>query len=337
MSIIRKNLITNDWVIFATNREKKPRELKKDEKDNIAVLGERPEHKADCPFCPGNEKPDDELVFTIGDAAQWKVRVIANKFSSLDRNIIPQKRFTPLKKEFDGFGIHDVIIDSSRHNTTIALMQREEVTDLVTAYHRRYNEIKQNELVKHIVVFKNQGIRAGGSLEHPHSQIYGLPVIPFETSVRVHEMERYFEINDNCLLCDITHSEQTDKERVIYENERFISYMCYADLSPYHFWIVPKKHSYSFGLCDAEDLRDLADCMKVVLEKMYYLLKNPDYNFVIQSLNHADQDKDFFHWYVSVIPQIKTKGGWSYAGGLYVNTVMPEDAAQKMREAVPPG
>lgn len=336
MSIIRKNLITNDWVIFATNRENKPRELKKEEKDNVKILAERPEHKADCPFCPGNEKPDDALVFTIGDVKDWKVRIVANKFSSLDRNIIPQKRFTPLKKEFDGFGIHDVIIDSPKHNTTLALMNQEEATDLVTAYHRRYNEIHQNELVKHIVVFKNQGVRAGGSLEHPHSQIYGLPVVPFETSVRVHEMERYFDINDHCLLCEIMQSELAEKVRIIYENERFVSFVSYADLSPYHFWIVPKKHSHSFGLCGAEDLKALADCMRIVLGKMFVLLKNPDYNFVFQSLNHADQDKDYFHWYLSVIPQIKTKGGWSYAGGLYVNTVMPEDAAQKMRETEPP-
>ncbi len=332
MSVIRKNLITNDWVIFAPNRLARPTELKAKEQDNIQILAARPENKTDCPFCPGNEKPEDKVVFTVGDAGKWRVRVIENKFSSVARDVAPNKRFTRFRKEIDGFGIHDVFIDNPRHNTNLALMSVGEIQTLVQAYHRRYLEVLQNELVKHAVIFKNQGIKAGGSLEHPHSQIYGLPVVPFEITVRMHEMERYFETNDNCLMCDIMRDEINDKERLIYENESFISFMSYADLSPYHFWIVPKHHCHTFAKVSEQELADLADCMKAVFARLYKSLKNPDYNFVFQSLTHHDEGAEYFHWYISVIPQIKTKGGISYAGGLYVNPVMPEDAAKVLRE-----
>lgn len=332
MSVIRKNLITNDWVIFAPNRLARPKELKAKEQDNIAVLAARPAHKADCPFCPGNEKPEDGVVFTIGEGGNWRVRVIENKFASVERNVEPHKRFTHFRKELDGFGIHDVFIDNPLHNTTLALMPVEDITTLMRAYHRRYLEVLSNERVKHAVLFKNQGIKAGGSLEHPHSQIYGLPVVPFEINVRMREMERYFETDDNCLMCDIMRDELTQKERRIYENTSFVSFMSYADLSPYHLWIVPKKHNHSFAKVTEQELFELADCMKVVFSKMFHALHNPDFDFVFQSLTHHDEGAEYFHWYISVIPQIKIKGGISYAGGLYVNPVMPEDAAKTLRE-----
>ena len=332
MSVIRKNLITNDWVIFAPNRLARPKELKTKEQDNIEVLAARPEHKADCPFCPGNEKPEDGVVFTLNEGGAWRVRVIENKFASVERTVEPHKRFTRFRKELDGFGIHDVFIDNPRHNTTLALMSVGEITTLMKAYHQRYLQVLENNLVKHAVIFKNQGIKAGGSLEHPHSQIYGLPVVPFEINVRMHEMERYFETDDNCLMCDIMRDELSEKERLIYENAGFVSFMSYADLSPYHFWIVPKRHNHTFAKVTEQELAQLADCMKVVFGKMFKSLHNPDFNFVFQSLTHHDEGAEYFHWYISVIPQIKTKGGISYAGGLYVNPVMPEEAAKTLRE-----
>ena len=108
--------------------------------------------------------------------------------------------------------------------------------------------------------------------------------------------------------------------------------MSYADLSPYHFWIVPKRHNHTFAKVTEQELAELADCMKVVFGKMFKSLHNPDFNFVFQSLTHHDEGAEYFHWYISVIPQIKTKGGISYAGGLYVNPVMPEEAAKVLRE-----
>ncbi len=329
MSVFRKNMITNDWVIFAPNRAKRPVELKGHETDNIKIIKERPDYKETCPFCRGNEDQNVEILRLGKD--NWSVRIVENKFSSVDRFVFPEKRKNSLRKEIEGFGIHDVIIDNQRHNTTIALMSEGEIQNLIRAYLMRYKQLQENELVNHIVIFKNQGIKAGGSLEHPHSQIYGLPVIPFETNVRLREAERYHDLNDNCLLCDIINDELQENKRIIYENEEFLTVMPYADLSPYHFWVVPKEHCPSFSLINENKIKAMADSMKTVFVKMFYLLRNPDFNFVIQSLAHYEREKNYFHWYLSVIPHVKQKGGLEYAGGLYVNPILPENAAEEMR------
>lgn len=333
MSVFRKNVITNDWVIFAPNRAKRPHDFKHDEKDNVAVLAERPAYRESCPFCPGNEKPEDSELFRIEHGGRWAVRILENKFSSVDRRIAPARRTSHLRNEIDGFGVHDVIIDNPKHNGTIARFTTAEITDLLTAYRMRYCELMKNTDIKHIVVFKNQGLKAGGSLEHPHSQVYGLPVMPFEANIRLREGERYYDLNGNCLMCDILKKESAERERVVFENERFICLVPYADLSPYHFWIVPKQHAPSYCMIDDASIVSMAECMRTVFGKMFNHLHNPDFNYVIQSLARYEREEAHFHWYMSVIPQVKQKGGLEYAGGLFVNTVLPETAAEELRNA----
>jgi UDPglucose--hexose-1-phosphate uridylyltransferase len=77
MSEIRYNLASKDWVIIAPERSKRPDDHKiRKEKT------EYPEHKKDCPFCPGNEKISEE-TFRLGGKKKWKTRVIANKYPVL--------------------------------------------------------------------------------------------------------------------------------------------------------------------------------------------------------------------------------------------------------------
>ena len=196
----------------------------------------------------------------------------------------------------------------------------------------RYKQIQEDKNVRHIVIFKNQGIKAGGSLEHPHSQIYGLPVIPFDTVIRLKEEEKYFDFTNECLLCNIMKEELESKIRIICENEHFSCYSPYAALSPYHLWIVPKRHSPSFSLIEKNELAGFAEILQIVFKKIFYFLRNPDFNFIIQSLSRFESEKDYFHWYLSFIPHIKTKGGLETAGGMFVNTIMPETAAEELRD-----
>jgi UDPglucose--hexose-1-phosphate uridylyltransferase len=336
MSLYRKNVITNDWVIFAPGRAKRPVEYKAGEVNLFEALKDRLPYKKDCPFCRGNENPEDKLVMESPGPDGWQIRILENKFASVDRNLFPEKKRKGLFKEMEGFGIHDVIIDHPSHNTILALMKEEEIFLLLKTYLARYQQIQSDERIEHVVIFKNQGFSAGGSLEHSHSQIYGLPLVPFETQTRLHEVRKYYEYNDTCLMCNILESELGLKERIIAENECFLALSPFAALSPYHIWIVPKKHSPSFAVVSEPELIGLSQIMKKIFYKLFFGLSNPDFNYVFQSLACADREQDYFHWYISIIPQLKRRGGIEYAGGLFVNTVLPEKAAEDLR-GVPEG
>mgnify|MGYP001434928605 CR=1 FL=1 len=69
---------------------------------------------------------------------------------------------------------------------------------------------------------------------------------------------------------------------IVYENDSFVAIVPFASLSPYHTWIVPRKHQASFREC--VDLKDLADIMTNVCHMSFHALENPDYNFILQTI-----------------------------------------------------
>lgn len=92
MSVYRKNLITNDYVIFAPGRAKRPRDHKEDKKDNLELFQSRPAYRDNCPFCMGNENPEDQEEYRLEEDGQWAVRILRNKFASIDRDVEPTER-----------------------------------------------------------------------------------------------------------------------------------------------------------------------------------------------------------------------------------------------------
>ena len=47
--------------------------------------------------------------------------------------------------------------------------------------------------LRHIMYFKNSGVKAGASLLHPHSQILGLPIVPNEVVRRQRQARESFQ------------------------------------------------------------------------------------------------------------------------------------------------
>ncbi len=80
MSHLRQNVITKDWVIFATERSKRPHEFARSHDD---IPPELPSYKHGCPFCQGNENPSETEYLRIEDERGWRVRIIPNKYPAL--------------------------------------------------------------------------------------------------------------------------------------------------------------------------------------------------------------------------------------------------------------
>ena len=84
MSILRYDLTSNDWVIFAPSRARRPREFEKPARLSTAPLPS----DSSCPFCPGNEQMTPPEIYALrgGSAPNTsgcRVRVIPNKFPAL--------------------------------------------------------------------------------------------------------------------------------------------------------------------------------------------------------------------------------------------------------------
>lgn len=326
MQELRLNLITREWVVIAKERAKRP--------EDFRVRTERmalPPYSETCPFCPGNEGRTPLETYSIKDEKGWRVRVMPNKFSALSRDGERRRENGGIKRTLSGVGIHEVIVETPSHDMTIALLPVSQIEDVLRVYRDRFIEAYKDPRVEHVIIFRNQGERAGTSLEHPHSQLVGIPVTPIQVRMRVDEAMRFFDDTGDCLMCKTLREELDDKTRIIMETNHFIAFIPYAALSPFHIWIFPKRHTPSFAAITDEEMADLAKVMKTTLGKIYYGLDNPDFNYTIRSMRPVTGNVEFFHWYLTIIPRVSQTSGFEMGSGMYINMALPEASAEFLR------
>ena len=122
-----------------------------------------------------------------------------------------------------------------------------------------------------------------------------------------------------------------DRERVVLMTEHFVAMELYASPTPFCTPIYPRRHMASFGDISASEIADLARVLRTVLAKLYYGLGNPDFNFTIRSAPAEYVGVKHFHWYISIIPRLTRMAGFELGSGMFINTVLPEAAAEFLR------
>ena len=330
MSEIRQDPITKEWVIMAKERAKRPHEFVSQQA--------KPEHPAfspSCPFCPGNEAMTlpEILSYSNQTSQDWQVRVFANRFPALT----PQGSTVRREEEgvflgMDGIGVHEVIVETPLHNKPLALMDDSSVEDVLLAYQERYNALGCMPFVKSITIFKNHGLLAGTSLEHPHSQLVALPVVPRHIRIRHEVAIRYYDDTGRCLYCDLLDSELRTGKRLVMETEKFVVICPFASCRAFETWIMPKMHQACFGNASTEELGNLAHVLRITLLKLYRGLDNPDFNYVIDSASPEGESKNYYLWHLRIIPRLTEVAGFELGSGIYINSALPEETAQFMRE-----
>jgi UDPglucose--hexose-1-phosphate uridylyltransferase len=105
----------------------------------------------------------------------------------------------------DGFGYHEVIIETPEHDRILPCMREDELVDVLLTYRQRYQTLRADPRVKLVLLFKNHGERAGTSIVHPHSQVIGTPVIPFHIRRKYEIAVQHYDDTGRCLYCDIDH------------------------------------------------------------------------------------------------------------------------------------
>jgi UDPglucose--hexose-1-phosphate uridylyltransferase len=328
MPELRQNFFTKEWVIIATERAKRPEELA-----THRVVEPLPARVETCAFCPGNEsKTPPEVMRYPVNGEPWQVRVIPNKFAALSSDVQPVRNLQHLRRRVNGFGFHEVIIDSPDHSKCMALLSDEQVAKILGIYKQRYKMLSQDPRISYITIFKNHGVDAGASLQHPHSQLIATPVIPSQVRHRLHEALRHYDDVGECMFCHMVEREVEDQTRVVLKNEYFVAMEVFASATPFATHIFPLRHMASFGDIAEKEVIDLARILRMLLAKIYVGLENPDLNFTIRSGPAEYAGARHFHWYMSVIPRLTRVAGFELGSGMFINTVLPEDAAEFLRK-----
>ncbi|MFO7963027.1 MAG: galactose-1-phosphate uridylyltransferase [Desulfobacterales bacterium] len=330
-SVIRQDKALNRWVIFSTLRGKRPHEFKKKTKRAKSL----PEYDLHCPFCPGNEHMLDEILLQdAGDNSYgWQTRVVPNKYPALLPEGNTHRREEGIYLSMDGYGRHEVIIESPGHRRQIALLPPEAVRKVIEVYHRRYVQLMETNENSFVVIFRNHGPGAGTSLIHPHSQIIATGIVPGYVRFREDQAQRYYDTWGRCVYCEMLAFEAQEGTRVLEENDTFLAFIPFAAEVPFEIWILPKCHQADFGTITETEKDRLAEMMGRLLKNVYEKLNDPDYNYIIRTAPRYKSGEPHLHWFLQIRPRLTMQAGFEIGSGISINPSLPEQDAEYLRSA----
>lgn len=330
VSQMRQDPVTKHWVLYAPARGRRPRDYGDRESDRVPL----PPYDAACPFCPGNEEhlPGIEME-SPGESGTWSTRVVPNKYPALTQEGSGTRTSAGFYRVMEGFGCHEVIIETPCHNRQPSRMGVPEVEAIVRAYDRRYRALEALPGIRAVILFRNHGSAAGTSLQHPHSQIIATGIVPRHIRHRDDAARSYFDDWGRCLVCDMAEQELSDGRRVVLANGCFVAYVPFAAGVPFEIWIVPRRHRACFGGLTAEERADFASLLRAVLGKLDTACGDPDYNYVIHSSAGCGADEAHLHWHLQLKPRLVTPAGFEMGSGIHINPSVPEEDAARLRGA----
>ncbi|HUO33559.1 MAG TPA: galactose-1-phosphate uridylyltransferase [Candidatus Acidoferrum sp.] len=331
MPELRKDPITGRWVIISTDRGKRPLDFVR---ETVEIKG-----SPNCPFCPGAEgkTPPEVLAYgrngTAKNTPGWSLRVVPNKFPALGIEGNLDREGEGLFDKMNGVGAHEVIIETPDHKLTLATLADKGVEEVLWAYRDRMLDLKNDKRFRYILLFKNHGEPAGASLEHTHSQLIALPIIPRRVVEEWDSCKHYYQDKERCIFCDMIHQEVETQARVVLETDYFIAIEPYAPRFPFETWILPRQHSSAFENMPTPYYGSLARVLRDCLGRIDAVLNFPSYNYVIHTSPVGQEINDHYHWHIEMMPKLTKVAGFEWGTGFYLNPTPPEEAARFLRDA----
>ena len=269
---------------------------------------------------------------TQANTPGWQVRVIANKFPALQIEGELDRRGIGIYDMSNGIGAHEVLIETPYHAKDLPELLPEEVENYLKMCCVRCIDLAKDERFKYLMLFRNYGSAAGASLEHPHTQIVALPMVPKNALEEIHGAKGYFDYRERCIFCDIIRQELQEQERIVLENKYFLSFCPFVSRFPFEIMIIPKKHNGNFCLMNAEEIKALAEIMQGTLRKLKKVFENLSYNYIIHSSPiNGDLDVEYYHWHIELMPKLTQVAGFEWGTGFYLDSTSPELAAQYLK------
>ena len=335
MSELRKDPIIGRWVIIASERGKRPTDFV-----TTAPKGE----PVSCPFCEGNENMTPPEIYavrskdTLANTSGWQTRVVPNKFPALRIEGTVEREGMGMFDKMSGIGAHEIIIETPLHNDILHRRSGVGIANLLETYQKRLIDLKRDVRLQYVLVFKNEGERAGASLSHPHSQIIATPIVPKRVREEFNGSLEYYNYKMRCVYCDIIREEKRFGSRLVYENVSFLSFCPFASRFPFEIWLLPKRHMSEFSDLTRQEVIELSECLDITIKRLALSLGEPQYNWMLHTepnrsvpRNPWPDIKEHYHWHFEIIPKLTRVAGFEWGTGFYINPTPPEDAAAFLR------
>jgi UDPglucose--hexose-1-phosphate uridylyltransferase len=231
----------------------------------------------------------------------------------------------------NGVGVHEVIVETPDHGARMGSLSVAAVADILRAYQDRLLALRQDPRLEYGMVFKNHGAAAGASLEHPHSQLIALPIVPEMVQEELAGATRYHRMKKRCAWCDVVRQERRDGVRLVLDADGFLALSPFAPRVPFETWVLPGTHQAAFEDIGSEEVEGLAGLLRELMARLERLLGDPPYNWILHTAPFRAGAGGLFHWHFELMPRLTPVAGFEWGTGLFINPTPPEEAARFLR------
>ncbi len=331
MSEIRYDRLFDKHTIIAPTRLRRP---------EPAVMCDDALSTQTCAFCEGNEhmSPHEIYAYSLSHRAPnttgWKTRVVPNLFKALRIEQNAQHHYG-LFEYWEGFGAHEVIVDTPRHCLSMCDWSLEESGYWLNTLIERYRDLRRDRRLACVLVFKNEGRSSGAFMAHNHTQLMALPFLPRDRSEMLRRMIDYYQMHNNTLAGSLLEHEIKQGERVIEQIGDFISYCPYASGFAFETIITTTVDSVYIDRLSDIELLDLSKILHSTLQRLRSQLGVFHFNLSICFPPLVDWDGiksiDVDRLRIKIMPRLYPIGGFENATGMMINPMAPEAAARLLR------
>ena len=203
----------------------------------------------------------------------------------------------------------EVVVHVPRHARSLAELEENEVETVAMALHAR-REAARAEGFPYVQVVLNEGRVAGSSLPHSHSQLFWLREPP---PAVLEELPRLQE--GRCGVCEVLRQEHLE----IALRGDVVSLAAPAGRAPYELLIAPQEHA-------AEPAEEQFVDAALLLRDAIRRLRAAEGPVPLNAWLHIGG-----HWHLELLPRLTVFAGLELGAGIYVNSLPPEEAAERLR------
>ena len=163
--------------------------------------------------------------------------------------------------KMNGIGAHEVVIESPRHEDTLATMARarRRAGAVGVPRARAGSEARSAlSLHDHFQEPRSRRRRVARALAHRSSS--RCRSCRARCATRWTGRALHYQTKERCVFCDILRQETDEGRRLIAENADVVAVAPYAPRFPFETWILPKRHQALFEDAPRHEYASLARC-----------------------------------------------------------------------------
>jgi UDPglucose--hexose-1-phosphate uridylyltransferase len=252
-------------------------------------------------------------------------------FGELDTSGLALGRMLP------SHGRCEVVCFDPATEGSIAQLPENRIRTVIEAWADRTAALSAIPGIEQVFPFENRGEQIGVTLHHPHGQIYAYPFVTPRTQLLVDSVTAI-----PTLFADILAFEQAG-ERVVLSGEHWTAFVPFAARWPIEVHLLPNRHVPDLAGLNEAERAELAVLYRRLLRGIDALYDTPTPYIAAWHQAPVNEFRDEIRLMLQVTSprraaeRLKFLAGSEAAMGAWVGDIVPERAAENIREAIERG